>query len=379
MPSKWPLNPSTGHIYTSQTEHASPESDEREGHGQLEAGNHEKALYILRVYIKDQYLKRIEHESVYEVFKPRLGPIDIEEDVHRVHSLDKNRLCGDDEFKGPNGFRGIVSCGNKLVPIYVFPWMLQDQSISVAERQTSSSLFQHLFDYIEDGANSTELNLDVDRDEFLAKVIAPAFASDKSPFKEQKIPDNYYVKTAAIAEADPLDGEEIGMEDMDVILVSTGLDEGLSSPIHLEGAIPVLGYGKASYITTNLATALETVVELEERERTRSATLTVPLPPTVALHGHNPHRYLTNLTNLPYSFTKAIGWKHGPVTGPSSTWINFEKYRYPKDMEEKSAHAIEKYQETSAEAKYREWLAGQRWLNHCQAWTLWYAGVVVIF
>lgn len=153
------------------------------------------------------------------------------------------------------------------------------------------------------------------------------------------------------------------MDDLNVTLVSTGLDDGLSGPIHLPGVVTLSE--NVSYSILRLEEAIEFVMDMEERER--KATSTVPLPPTIALIGHKPHRYLTHLTNLPYGLTKELRWIQGPILGPSSTWVDPDKYRYSEFLAELNWELITIYNE-SREANYRLWLLGERWKNHSRAW-----------
>ncbi|KAH7161952.1 hypothetical protein B0J13DRAFT_614639 [Dactylonectria estremocensis] len=102
-----------------------------------------------------------------------------------------------------------------------------------------------------------------------------------------------------------------------VLLVRTGVEEGLSAPITFEG---VAGAGddsdSAYYIKTTLETAVDFVMSLEARE---AAVFGLQPDPEAAWESY--HRRLKGRVG---QYEKDLGDE--PVTGPSSKFVNGKKY-----------------------------------------------------
>lgn len=385
-----------------------------EGKGDIEAGNLEQALYVLRWYLESVYRENIHHEASVNVFAPRL--------TDDGRALDKVNLGHGGKFESPRGYGGIIFCGNKTVPIYVLPSGGEDPTVPVAQNPELDDLFEELFQGLF-SITCRRFEGEIDCDEFIAKLISPALPPHQSDTEgwtfegyikavlvlNKGICDTFEQAQAALQDRPspsrfrsyhihPLfralaivvqtsnyrnmissswfDSSDESLSDigsMVVTLVSTGDDRRLSAPITLDTTLT--GVDKVSYTSLTLADAIWLVLELKKREKL--ATSTVPLQPVVVWNnGLKPqhHGGYSYLTNLPHWFTKTIGWTDGPIVGPSSSWVDLDKYRYPKGMAIHATRTIQRFK-LSREIKYVAWRSYIRWQSHAQCWYFWYSSL----
>ncbi|KAF5005559.1 hypothetical protein FDECE_8011 [Fusarium decemcellulare] len=108
-----------------------------------------------------------------------------------------------------------------------------------------------------------------------------------------------------------------------VLIVLTGETEGLSAPISFDSIADraeVVTVGGKAGVRTDLGTAISFVMFLEEREDAFFG----PQPDPVASTAHaETGRWVYEGEQ---SWAEALGWYNEPLVGPSSRWVDGEKY-----------------------------------------------------
>lgn len=151
-----------------------------------DASRHQQVLYTLRLYIESRYRSQVLDESVRRPFSPKMSA-----DRRRI---DKAALCLDDghcfesrrgvyeaivghkskPVPGRKGFEGIVGCGNKTVPIYVFAREEQDAKLQAPMAERRRDIFEALDSHVyRTWFRPFETNIDCEQQ--FAKVIVPQF------------------------------------------------------------------------------------------------------------------------------------------------------------------------------------------------------------
>ncbi|KAF4434999.1 hypothetical protein F53441_13613 [Fusarium austroafricanum] len=112
---------------------------------------------------------------------------------------------------------------------------------------------------------------------------------------------------------------------MKVLVFLTGEQEGLSAPITLDTIdAPKLCYGDFNGVETDLETAVDFVMALEKREEAVFGPQPNPFDATA--DGTTPFNENTLLYDGTNGFAKRLGWTGPLITGPSSQWVDMEKY-----------------------------------------------------
>ncbi|KAF5020443.1 hypothetical protein F66182_7522 [Fusarium sp. NRRL 66182] len=112
---------------------------------------------------------------------------------------------------------------------------------------------------------------------------------------------------------------------MRVLVLVTGETEGLSGPISFDSIadraerVTINGM---SAVKTDLDTAIGFTTELEEREVAAFG----PQPDPVAASTGNDPESDDALYHYQQIIAARLGWKYGPLIGPSSRWVDMERY-----------------------------------------------------
>ncbi|KAF7551855.1 hypothetical protein G7Z17_g4700 [Cylindrodendrum hubeiense] len=117
--------------------------------------------------------------------------------------------------------------------------------------------------------------------------------------------------------------EVTNMGQLPVLIMITGVEDGLSAPISFESiAQKAEAYISKNIIQVSLETAIAFVMDLEQREAAAFGRHPDPIESTKYLtDGVGCRDYILEREGLPL-----LGWGNEPLEGPSSTWVDLEKY-----------------------------------------------------
>ena len=426
-----------------------------------DASKIQQVLYGLRLHIEGRYRSQVLDESVRRPFSPKMTAdrrkidtaalcLNDSQGFDRHCPESRRKLCEaiigyeDQAVPGRQAFEGIVGCGNKTVPIYVFA--REDHhhpSVEVPMAQRRRDIFQALDGYVhQTWFRSFETNIDCEQK--FAKIIVPRLEPRRSAnghgqfggpswinlarayvgvaltlskglcdsfvqvqavaqdsicqFRCFKIRPLFRALAIVLLEQDydeccTAGWNSAGINKMRVLLVSTGVTEGLSGPIKLPGASgsPLAGgddHGesigpeakpgvKVDIEITTLEKAVRFVMEMEEREKkvmgqldfVENRVLSRSLIPY--RHGSRCHSFLFN---LPRHFAWDLGWDGQDISGPSSSWVDVNKYRYPQNLYNLSVSAVLQFPNTDR-GRYHVWSCAMSQKKRIVALWAWHTGL----
>ncbi|KAI6758130.1 hypothetical protein HG531_003955 [Fusarium graminearum] len=114
---------------------------------------------------------------------------------------------------------------------------------------------------------------------------------------------------------------------MTVLVLLTGEVDGLSGPISfdsIENDVERVTISGLSGVRTKLEVAVDFIMYLERRETAAYG----PQPDPVASTTNEPHpdEYYRSLYEAETYSARKMGWRYGPIIGPSSKWVSMKRY-----------------------------------------------------
>lgn len=312
-----------------------------------------QVLYTLRMFIECRHRTNVMNESVFWPFSPRLTPDGrkIDKQALRLEDSHSYQSRHDLPVPGRQAFEGIVGCGNKTVPIYVFAREGVDQHLPMAKRRMDMLGALDLYIYT---TWRKPFKANIDCEQYFAKIIvprveprrrqfgppswinlardyvgvaltlskglcdsfvqaqnAPGLKDEIYQFRCFKIRPLFRALAIVILEQDYDDNYQkhknynnlnANIDKMRVLLVSTGETDGLTAPITLPNASTSPLYAPSSSSSsstkpptnvsieiTTLSAAVQFIMSMEERESPAEDQLNLPPIPAIRNYMHTSH------------------------------------------------------------------------------------------